>query len=133
MENYFLMSTLLIPAPQFAGKTFRWIDTFTGKRNKNDVERVNIIAFNTEKKEEIKPLLEGELRRLQQLEKAEELDEHNQMFIEKTIWEIEDGAYEHKVPAELLSTLNAVSGLHLTDNEVIYLSGISSISRSKMP
>lgn len=132
MEKYFMVSILLIPAPQFADKDLHWIDTFTTKNNKGKLEKVHIIAFNVASKKEIVPLLTNKLTRLQQLENPTEIDAHNAKFIEKTLWEIESGTYEQPVPTELISALNFISEQKFAPAETIYLSGVGSLESHRM-
>ncbi len=129
MEKYHFTSTLLVPAPEFAGKDFRWIDTITGQFANGNTEEVHVLVFNVKEKGEIKPMLESELKRLQKLDAPEEIDTHNMAFIETTLREIESGIYEHKAPDALMKAISHSAGKEFKANDVIYLSGISRISR----
>lgn len=129
MEHYTFKSTLLLPLPEFAGKDFKWIDTIHGNYANGNTESIDVLVFNVQNKDEIKPMMEEELKRLQTLADPKEIDTHNMAYLEKLIGEMEDGCYEHAAPEELLNAIFRASGKRFSDREVIYLSGISGISK----
>ena len=128
MEKYHFQSTLLLPLPELAGKDFKWIDTFNGQ-SANGTEVIDVLVFNVQNKEEIKPMLEKEFKRLQSLDEPEEIDTHNMAYLQRLLTEIEDLCYEHAAPEALLDVIFHVSGKRFSDREVIYLSGIVWISK----
>lgn len=128
MEKFQFLSNLLVPAPKLAGNDFRWIDTFYAKDEDGNTECINVLVFNTPDKNHIKPMLEHELKRLQLLKAPEEIDTHNMAFIESVIREMESGTHEHQAPGALLKALALSARQEFTDDEVIYLSGVTRIS-----
>lgn len=128
MEKYHFASTLLIPAPKYAGNDFRWIDTLRGETANGNTEKVHVIAFNVKEKGDIKPMLERELQRLQQLDTPEENDMQNIAFIKQTLQEMESGMYEHKAPDALMEAISHCAGSEFKANDVIYLTGVNRIS-----
>ncbi|MCM1324855.1 MAG: hypothetical protein NC218_12130 [Acetobacter sp.] len=128
METYHFQSTLLLPLPELAGKDFKWIDTIHGK-SANGTETVNVLVFNVQNKEEIKPMLERELKRLMHLSDPSENDIRNTAYIENLIHQIDDICYEHPAPEALLDVIYRAARKRFSDREVIYLSGITSIMK----
>lgn len=115
-------STLLVPFPKFCqGLNFRWVTTITGKTD-TTFEKINVIVFNTEKKEEIKPLLEKDLALLKAFHQDEAIKRQID-FIEKTLGEIGTD-YEHMPSQGLLDAVAKGSGKTFSTDEVIYLSGV---------
>ena len=121
----FFHSTLLVPAPEFAGNvSFRWMDTFKTVDNTNEV---NVLVFNTTNKEEIKPLLEQDLKELQREEHPSEQAVHNMAYIQNLLNELETPGFIHDVPDGILKVLAMAANRSFAPQEVIYLSGISAV------
>lgn len=129
MEKYHFVSFLFVPAPEFAGDSLRWIDTFNATFDSGSTESVNIIVLNVKQKEGIKPMLNRELYRLQKQDNLEESDKSKMGFIERTLQEMKSGVYEHKAPDGLMKVVSYQAGREIKADDVIYLSGISSISQ----
>jgi len=127
--NISLKSTLLVPMSEFCNDyAFRWMDTFRGE-NKGvfGSDEVHVIVFNTEKKEEIRSLLEEDLAELKAYTEPDDNVANQIQWIEGILKKIGVPGFEHPCPDALLDALASASGKSLTKGDVIYLSGVSSM------
>lgn len=128
-QTIFFSSKLLVPMPQYTkGASCNWIDTFRASNGKNH-ETVDVIVFNTENKEEIKNIIASDLSQLKEIPETERSENvtNSIAFLEKTLSGIGTPGIEHDAPANLLNALYRASGKMLGADQVIYLSGVSSI------
>ena len=126
MEKFQFTSALLVPMPEKTeGKKLH-----CGTTLESLTEKVYVFAFNTDKKEEIKPLLAQHIAELKA--KADMTDEDKSFlkYEEEIIKMIGVTGFDHQVPKDLVKTLNQFWGTHLLPGDVIYLSWVSGVSRN---
>ena len=120
MEKCVFYSVLLVPVPEKAqGARCYWAASLSSL-----VEKANVIAFNTENKEDIKSLLKADLEELRAKENPTDNDLVNMRFKEQVLGMIGVTGYDHVVPKTLLATLNEYWGVRLQAKDVIYLSWV---------
>ncbi len=127
MKRIDFESTLLVPLPKYAGKDFRWIDTFRASAPNGSSDICHVLVFNVEHKDGIKPMLEKALEAMKEAEEPDATLEANMEFLEKTINAIGVSGWEHEAPVGVLDALERASRQRFAAKEVIYLSGVARI------
>lgn len=112
MEEY-NFSALLVPMPAKAGDRCRVCLTVIDSEN----EHVDVIAFNTLKREEMKSLLEEEI-----VAKKSHKDSRSDRLTDERLSEmIGDSEYEREPPRQMLESLNDFWRTKFAPEDVIYL------------
>lgn len=126
MEKFQFTSALLVPMPEKTeGKKLHCAASLTSLS-----EKVYVFAFNTDKKEEIKPLLAQHIADLKAKDDRTDEDESFLKYEEEIIKMIGVTGFDHQVPKDLVRTLNQFWGTHLLPGDVIYLSWVSGVNRN---
>lgn len=125
MEKFQFTSALLVPMPEKTeGKLLH-----CGTTLESLTEKVYVFAFNTDKKEEIKPLLAQHIDMLKAKTDRTEEDESFLKYEEEIIKMIGVTGFDHVVPKDLVRTLNQFWETRLLPGDVIYLSWVSGVQK----
>ena len=130
-KEFRFQGTLLVPVKNVkTNMNFFWVGTLRSENNE-----VFIIVFKAENKDEFVPLLEKDLKILQDMEQTDGVKQQI-AFIEKTLNEVKDPALVKDADPKLLDAAYRVVSEHLRNNcspakftreNVIYTSGIVAI------
>lgn len=123
-DNKFMLSSLLLVCdPNLPAKcTFFWLGTINSDNNK-----IELIAFRTDKKSEIQGMLENDLKTLKTFEQTPNVKQQI-AFIENTLKTMSNSIFVKQPAKSILET--AARGLKLNkleDKDVIYLSWVCGV------
>ena len=134
MERYTFSGTLFVPVANLGTQlSFVWGGTLTSPDNK-----VDVIIFKTDTKEQIIPLLEADLEKLQKLEQTDNIKAQI-AFIEQSLEQLPEGSVWRKEPdvallqaaSQLVCNILSQQGKSLqmsfTKDNVLYTSGVSGV------
>lgn len=124
-NKFMLASLLLVCDPDLPAKcTFFWLGTINSESN-----RIDLIAFKTDKKSEIRGMLENDLKTLKTFKQTPNVKQQI-VFIENTLKTMSDSIFVKKPAKNLLEA--AARGLKLNkleEEDVIYLSWVCGVVR----
>ena len=123
-DNKFMLSSLILVCdPNLPAKcTFFWLRTINSENNK-----IELIAIRTDKKSEIKGMLENDLKTLKTFEQTPNVKQQI-AFIENTLKTMSNSIFVKQPAKSILET--AARGLKLNkleDKDVIYLSWVCGV------
>lgn len=134
MERFTFAGTLFVPVANLGTQfSFVWGGTLTSPDNK-----VDVIIFKTDTKEQIIPLLEADLEKLQKLEQTDNIKAQI-AFIEQSLEQLPEGSVWRKEPdvallqaaSQLVCNILSQQGKSLqmsfTKDNVLYTSGVSGV------
>ena len=134
MERYTFAGTLFVPVANLGTQfSFVWGGTLTSPDNK-----VDVIIFKTDTKEQIIPLLEADLEKLQKLEQTDNIKAQI-AFIEQSLEQLPEGSVWRKEPdaallqaanqfvCNILSQQGKSLQMSFTKDNVLYTSGVSGV------
>lgn len=130
-KEFRFQGTLLVPVKNVkTNMNFFWVGTLRSENNE-----VFVIAFKAENKDEIVPLLEKDLKDLQDMEQTDGVKQQI-AFIEKTLSEVKNPVFVKDADHKLLDAAYSVVSQYLRNNcspakftreNVIYTSGIVAV------
>lgn len=134
MERFTFAGSLFVPVANLGTQfSFVWGGTLTSPNNK-----VDVIIFKTDTKEQIIPLLEADLEILQKLEQTDNIKAQI-AFIEQSLEQLPEGSVWRKEPdaallqaaSQLVCNILSQQGKSLqmsfTKDNVLYTSGVSGV------
>ena len=134
MERFTFAGTLFVPVANLGTQfSFVWGGTLTSPDNK-----VDVIIFKTDTKEQIIPLLEADLEKLQKLEQTDNIKAQI-AFIEQSLEQLPEGSVWRKEPdaallqaanqfvCNILSQQGKSLQMSFTKDNVLYTSGVSGV------
>ncbi len=130
-KEFRFQGTLLVPVKNVkTNMNFFWVDTLRSENNE-----VFVIAFKAENKDEFVPLLEKDLKDIQDMEQTDGVKQQI-AFIEKTLSEVKNPVFVKDADHKLLDAAYSVVSQYLRNNcspakftreNVIYTSGIVAV------
>ena len=130
-KEFRFQGTLLVPVKNVkTNMNFFWVGTLRSENNE-----VFIIVFKAENKDEFVPLLEKDLKNLQDMEQTASVKQQI-AFIEKTLSEVKNPVFVKDADKQMLDAAYSVVSRYLRNNcspasftreNVIYTSGIVAI------
>ena len=135
MERYFFHSTLLVPVKDMKSSVnFFWAGTL-----KSENERVDVIAFKTDKKDDFVPMMKADIEVLQKMEQTDKIKAQLD-FITDTFEKMAQPVFV-KVPnnmllqvaQDLMKQVLWKNGQYLplsfTPDNTVFISGVSGVLR----
>lgn len=130
-KEFRFQGTLLVPVKNVkTNMNFFWVGTLRSENNE-----VFIIVFKAENKDEFVPLLEKDLKNLQDMEQTASVKQQI-AFIEKTLSEVKNPVFVKDADKQMLDAAYSVVSQYLRNNcspasftreNVIYTSGIVAV------
>ncbi len=130
-KEFRFQGTLLVPVKNVkTNMNFFWVGTLRSENNE-----VFVIAFKAENKDEFVPLLEKDLKILQDMEQTTSVKQQI-AFIEKTLSEVKNPVFVKDADKQMLDAAYSVVSQYLRNNcslakftreNVIYTSGIVAV------